>query len=309
MEEHIIEIEDLHKSFKGNLGIRTYHVLKGVTMKVPDKSIYGFLGPNGAGKTTTIKTLCGLIFPDKGTIKILGKKVDDISIRWNFGYLPESPYFYDYLSGFELLSYFAGLFNIPRSKAIKRIEYLLDLVGLTHAKKKRLRSYSKGMLQRVGLAQALLNDPKLLILDEPLTGLDPVGRREIRDIIISLRDEGKTIFFSSHILADAEMICDRVAIIVDGKVTGEGKISELLSSKILYYDIELSDFNKVNQPASIHIVSSEPNHFWIRVNNEVERDDVIKQAVNSGSRVLSVIPHRVSLEDIFMSSVQAKRDE
>src|ERR1700680_852214 len=227
-----LEIENLTKDYPfGFLHLKKKTSLEGLTMSVEDGEVFGFLGPNGAGKSTTIKLLVGLIFPTAGTARILGKSIDDISMHQDIGYLPEQPYFYDYLTAAELLDYFARFHDLPAQERRMRVDGMLKKVGLETARKIQLRKYSKGMLQRVGLAQAILHDPKVVILDEPMSGLDPVGRREVRDIIVELKREGRTVLFSTHILSDAEMLCDRVGVIVGGKLRGIGAPGELVDMK------------------------------------------------------------------------------
>src|SRR6266852_874142 len=227
-----IETENLTKDYPfGFLNLKTKRSLEGLTMQVEAGEVFGFLGPNGAGKSTTIKLLVGLIFPTLGTARILGKPITDIEMHRDIGYLPEQPYFYDYLTATELLDYFARIHNLTAVDRRERVERMLKKVGLETARKIQLRKYSKGMLQRVGLAQAILHDPQVVILDEPMSGLDPVGRREVRDIILELKREGRTVMFSTHILADAEMLCDRVGVIVGGKLHGVGAPDEIVGMK------------------------------------------------------------------------------
>src|SRR6201998_655345 len=224
-----IEIEDLTKDYPFSfLHLKTKRSLEGLTMRVEDGEVFGFLGPNGAGKSTTIKLLVGLIFPTAGTAQILGKPISDISMHQDIGYLPEQPYFYDYLTAAELLDYFARFHHLKAADRVERVARMLKKVGLETAGKIQLRKYSKGMLQRVGLAQAILHDPEVVVLDEPMSGLDPLGRREVRDIILELRKEGRTVLFSTHILSDAETLCDRVGVIVGGKLRGVGAPGEMV---------------------------------------------------------------------------------
>ena len=232
MSSSAIEIENLTKDYPfGFLHLKKKTSLEGLTMSVEHSEVFGFLGPNGAGKSTTIKLLVGLIFPTAGTARILGKSINDISMHRDIGYLPEQPYFYDYLTAAELLDYFARFHEFTDIERRERVQRMLKKVGLETAGKIQLRKYSKGMLQRVGLAQAILHDPKVVILDEPMSGLDPVGRREVRDIILELKREGKTVMFSTHILPDAEMLCDRVGVIVGGKLRGVGAPDEIVDMK------------------------------------------------------------------------------
>ncbi len=211
--------------------------LHNCTLKVLQGETFGLLGPNGAGKTTLLKTLLGIVRPTRGKARLLGAPVGDRTVKERVGYLPENPYFYDYLTGWEILQFTAGLFRIPRSVQKQRIPELLDLVGLAQsaAKKKQLRQYSKGMLQRIGMAQALINDPEVVFLDEPMSGLDPMGRYQIREIILSLKAQGRTIFFNSHVLSDVEMICDRVGILAKGELICVGSLQELLGTADTYY--------------------------------------------------------------------------
>src|SRR5208282_4403972 len=223
MPSPAIEIENLTKDYPyGFLHLKKKRSLEGLTMQVEDGEVFGFLGPNGAGKSTTIKLLVGLIFPDAGSARILGRPITDIEMHRDIGYLPEQPYFYDYLTAAEVLDYFARFHGLTATDRKTRVQNMLKKVGLETAGKIQLRKYSKGMLQRVGLAQAILHDPQVVILDEPMSGLDPLGRREVRDIILELKKEGRTVLFSTHILSDAEMLCDQVGVIVGGKLRGVG---------------------------------------------------------------------------------------
>ena len=236
--ESAIETYQLSKIYRTGFWLnRKVESLKECTLQVEQGETFGLLGLNGAGKTTLLKTLLGIVKPTAGKGLLLGKPLGDRSVKQKIGYLPENPYFYDFLTGWELLEYTAGLFEIPRSIQKQRIPALLDLVGLAQsaAKKKQLRQYSKGMVQRVGMAQALINDPKLVFLDEPMSGLDPLGRKQMREIIISLGDRGKTVFFNSHVLAEVEQICNRVGILAQGELICCGTMSELLTDKDRYY--------------------------------------------------------------------------
>ena len=223
MSSPAIEIFGLTKDYPhGFWRKRMRRSLDNLTLQVEEGEVFGFLGPNGAGKTTTLKLLMGLIFPTAGTARIRGRSIEDVSMHREIGYLPEQPYFYDYLTARELLDYFARIFGYDAAERRKRVARFLDLVGLSQAADVQLRKFSKGMLQRAGIAQAILHDPQVVFLDEPMSGLDPVGRREVRDIILQLKQEGRTVFFSTHILSDAEMLCDRVAVLVGGKLQGVG---------------------------------------------------------------------------------------
>src|SRR3954463_4499325 len=225
-----LEIAELSKTFSvGFWKKRPRCVLKPLNLAVEEGEVFGYLGPNGAGKTTTLKILMGLVYPTTGTARIFGHSIDDPRAKLNIGFSPEQPYFYDYLTAQELLEYYAQLSGVPANIRAKRSADSLARVGLKDIDRLQLRKFSKGMLQRVALAQAILHDPKFLFLDEPMSGLDPIGRREVRDLMQELKDEGKTIFFSTHILSDAEVLCDRVAILNKGELRGVGVVRELLS--------------------------------------------------------------------------------
>jgi ABC-2 type transport system ATP-binding protein len=233
-----IETDRLRKVYRTGFWLdKKIESLKECTLQVYQGETFGLLGLNGAGKTTLLKTLLGIVRPTAGKGRLLGKPLGDRSIKQRVGYLPENPYFYDFLTGWELLEYTAGLFEIPRSVAQQRIATLLDLVGLERsaAKKKQLRQYSKGMVQRVGMAQALINDPELVFLDEPMSGLDPLGRKQMRDIIVSLGEAGKTVFFNSHVLTEVEQVCNRVGILARGELICCGTLNELLTDRELFY--------------------------------------------------------------------------
>src|SRR5215470_8915466 len=226
-----IEIEKLEKNYAvGFLRKTLKRALHPLSLVVEEGEIFGFLGPNGAGKTTTLKMLMGLVFPTAGTARILGKSIDDAEVKAQIGFLPEQPYFYDYLTARELLNYYGQLSGVPGKERPQKIEAMLERVGLRDAANVQLRKFSKGMLQRVGIAQAILHDPKVVFLDEPMSGLDPMGRREVRTLIEQLKAEGKTVFFSTHILSDAEALCDRVAVIHLGQLRRVGAIAELTAN-------------------------------------------------------------------------------
>src|SRR6187397_1106410 len=220
---------------------RPYRALDRLTLDVEAGDVFGFLGPNGAGKTTTLKLLMQLVFPTSGTADLLGKPAGDLSAKRRIGFLPENPYFYDYLTAEELLEYFAGLFGYRGAERRRRASQLLDEVGVGAERRLQLRKFSKGMLQRVGIAQALVNDPELVIFDEPMSGLDPLGRRDVRALILRLRDRGCTVFFSSHVLADAEALCSRVAILAKGALVASGKLSEMLAFKVRGWELVVAD--------------------------------------------------------------------
>ena len=225
-----IKIENLTKIYKLSKR-REVAGLLNFNLLVEEGEIFGLLGPNGSGKTTVLKLILGLLFPTKGTVEIFGRRMGDVEVKRDIGFLPENPYYYEYLTGAELLDFYGDIFDLPGNVKRKRSQELLSMVGLAKVKDVALRNYSKGMLERIGLASALLNDPKLLILDEPTTGLDPIGGRETRDLLLRLKEEGKTIFLSSHFLSEVERICDRIGILDQGKLLAVGKLEELLKER------------------------------------------------------------------------------
>jgi ABC-2 type transport system ATP-binding protein len=277
-----------------------------LSLTVRRGEIFGFLGPNGAGKTTTLKLLMRLIYPTAGTARILGCPIEEVATHARIGYLPENPYFYDYLSGRELLEYTGALFGLAKPQARKRSADLLDLVGLEGERADRqLRKYSKGMLQRVGIAQALVNDPEVVFMDEPMSGLDPIGRREIRDLLLNLRRQNKTIFFSSHILSDVETLCDRAAIMTQGKLRRCGTVQELTMQdetalEIIAVGADLNIFESQRQAIpSIQSAHSTPNGIQILINDESDVEPTLALIRQSGGQLVSINPKRRTLEDIF----------
>jgi ABC-2 type transport system ATP-binding protein len=304
-----IEIENLTKDYPfGFLHLKKKRSLEGLTMQVEDGEVFGFLGPNGAGKSTTIKLLVGLIFPDAGSAQILGKPVTDIEMHRHIGYLPEQPYFYDYLTAAEVLDYFARFHDLTAADRSARVALMLKKVGLETARKIQLRKYSKGMLQRVGLAQAILHDPKVVILDEPMSGLDPIGRREVRDIILELKRAGKTVLFSTHILSDAEMLCDRVGVIVGGKLRGVGAPGEIVGMKATGMEIlfELPAGGGANTGAILAKATKTGDRYHMEVAEE-ELYTALEQLRGVGAKVLAVAQVKASLEEYFMHLIEGDR--
>lgn len=280
--------------------------LRPLTLSVEEGDVFGYLGPNGAGKTTTLKLLMGLIFPSRGQARILGRDVNDPTVKAQIGFLPEQPYFYDYLTAGELLNYYAQLSGVPAKERPRRVSEVLDRVGMAENAGTQLRKFSKGMLQRVGLAQAIVHDPKLVFLDEPMSGLDPIGRREVRDIIQSLKDEGKTIFFSTHILSDAEALCDRVAVLNRGELRGVGVVADLTSrvtgnSEVIW--------NGVAAAAKLSAAGFEV-HLTADTARCVVHEDRLNQVLDAirqskDSRLISVNPVRGTLEEYFVERLNA----
>jgi ABC-2 type transport system ATP-binding protein len=238
--EAAIKLRNIARSFKNHFWQKKRLVLKDISLDIKKGEVFGFLGPNGAGKTTTIKIITGLIKPDSGEASIFGDPVNSLAAKRRIGFLPESPYFYEHLTGYEFLKIHALLNDLKTYKP--RVNQLLTRVGLNEAKDLHLRKYSRGMLQRIGIAQALIGSPELLILDEPLTGLDPLGRKEIKDIILEEKAKGTTIFFSSHILPDAEAVCDRIGIIIEGEIKEKGPLSQLLRKGVKTDEISLEEW-------------------------------------------------------------------
>jgi ABC-2 type transport system ATP-binding protein len=306
MTREVIQTRDLSKTF--TLGFRRKKVkaLRGVSFSVREREIFGFLGPNGAGKTTTIKIIVGLLRPSGGSCSLMGKPAGEIAARNHIGYLPEAPYFYDHLLPDEFMDLCGRLRGLDSKARRKRGSELLELVGLGAARDRPLRKFSKGMLQRIGLAQSMMGDPDLLILDEPMTGLDPVGRKEVRDLILDLRRQGKTIFFSSHILSDVETLCDRVAIVNQGRLVAEGSLSELLEPAGLMVDIELDsaseELEAQLEELSLELSREDPTRVRIEVKGDDLVEDVLRLAIDSGAKVRAVIPRRETLENLFLRS-------
>jgi ABC-2 type transport system ATP-binding protein len=298
-----IRIRDLRKDFRLGFIPKTHKILKGITLAVREGEIFGYLGPNGAGKTTTIKCVLGLIRPDAGTIEIFARSHLLPRSRQPLGFLPENPYFYDYLTAREFLSFTADLFGLDRKEKEERIARLLALVGLERAADLPLRKYSRGMLQRAGLAQALINDPKLVILDEPLGGMDPIGRKEIRDIIVRFKDQGRTVFFTSHILQDIEMICDRVAIIVGGRIVKEGALRDLVTERVLFTEAIVRGLAPEAFAGIGESVSAQGDRVLLRIFDEAKIDAVLDLVRGNKGRLLSLSPRTETLEDIFVETV------
>jgi len=304
MSAPAIEIQSLTKDYAvGFWRKKLRRSLDSLSLEVHEGEAFGFLGPNGAGKTTTLKLLMGIIFPTSGTARILGRPIEDVSMHRNIGYLPEQPYFYDYLTARELLDYFARFFGFSAAERNERVNKYLDLVGLGSAANVQLRKFSKGMMQRVGIAQAILHEPKVVFLDEPMSGLDPVGRREVRDIILDLKHQGRTVFFSTHILSDAEMLCDRVAVLAGGKLQGVGAPNEIVSLEVYGMEVLFELKPGVAVPAGLAAKATNTgNRYRVEV-PEADLYAALEQLKNSNAKILSVAPLRASLEDYFFKLV------
>jgi len=303
MTDIALRVRDLKKTFHPGLFEASIEVLRGLSFEVARGEIFGFLGPNGAGKTTTIKAITEIIYPDAGEILVCGLPHTSIEAKQRLGFMTESPYIYPHLTGREYLRFSGELLKLDRSGAEQRISRVLDEVGMGGRADRKMGTYSKGMLQRVALAQALLGDPELLILDEPMSGLDPVGRRDVRDIILAQAAAGVTVFFSTHIIPDVEMICDRVAIIVDGTVRAIGAVSELVSAEAASYEATFIGAapSDLRTPLEAHHVAS--GAAWVRVAAE-NRDQLITELGNHRAQVVSLNPVRTTLEDLLMRHYQ-----
>jgi ABC-2 type transport system ATP-binding protein len=279
-------------------------VISDVSFSVRQGEIFGFLGHNGAGKTTTMKILLGLLSPTGGRAEILGCSSSDVTVHARLGYLPETPYFYDYLTAEEFLCFYGRLAGLSREEAMRRVPELLERVDLSESRHKPLRKFSKGMLQRIGLAQALIHNPDLVILDEPMSGLDPIGRKEVRDLILSLRDQGKTVFFSSHIVSDVEMICDRVGILVSGKMRALGRIQDLVKQQVaqsveVVCDGVVGDSVPAIKQVATRILQR-GDRCLVVLGEHGHLEDVLSAMRQLGGKLVSVVPHKGSLEEIFL---------
>ena len=290
---------------------RPFRALDRLTLDVEPGEVLGLLGPNGAGKTTTLKLLMQLIYPTAGRAEILGRPAGAVDVKRRLGFLPETPYFYDNLTAEELLGYFASLFGYRADERQRRVSQLLDQVGIGAQRRTQLRKFSKGMLQRVGIAQALINDPEVIFLDEPMSGLDPLGRRDVRELILSLRDQGRTIFFSSHILSDAEALCSRVAIIVAGRLVACGRLADL-SGDVQGWELVVTGV----QPSAVSDLGSDvrrvtritDGRYALELTGARPPEQVLSQLVSRGARLVSVNPRHQTLEDFFVKQVEQDRE-
>ncbi len=293
-----IEVKGIFKSFREGFLLERKEVLHGVEFEVRGGAVVGLLGPNGAGKTTTIKIIMGISEPDSGEVLVSGKRASR-STRENIGFLPEAPYFYDYLTGREILTSFARFYRM-KGDISRRVDEVLEIVGMRDEADRWVRSYSKGMLQRIGLAQAIIHDPDLLVLDEPMSGLDPIGRREFREIISGLKKKGKTILFSSHILQDVEMICDEVVMIYEGRVIKQGVLEDMLSGEISHYEVTVEGVEEI--PGFTPERRSGKRLLFMVEEGRV--DSIVKAVIEAGGKIRAVIPRTLTLEEIFIREVK-----
>jgi ABC-2 type transport system ATP-binding protein len=290
---------------------RPYRALDRLTLDVESGEVFGFLGPNGAGKTTTLKLLMQLVFPTSGRAELLGRPLGDLSVKRRIGYLPENPYFYDHLTAEELLHYFAGLFGYSSADRRARTDRLLDEVGIGAERRLQLRKFSKGMLQRVGIAQALINDPDLVVLDEPMSGLDPLGRRDLRSLILGLRDRGCTVFFSSHVLSDAETLCSRVAILAKGRLVTTGRLTEILAFQAHGWELVVSHVGDALVPMiqsrARRLVRISEGQYALELALDPPPDRLVAELGGAGAKLVSLNPIRETLEDFFVQQVSSKQ--
>jgi ABC-2 type transport system ATP-binding protein len=307
--EAVVRVSGLIKDFRPGLGLRKKRVLHGIDLEVKRGELFGFIGPNGAGKTTTLKILMGLIRATAGEASILGHDVRETAFREHIGFAPEAPYFYDFLTGAEILEFYAKLCAVPASRRRERAREVLAQVGLSHAADARLRTYSKGMLQRIGIAQAIVHDPSVVFLDEPMSGLDPVGRKEIRELVSQLSASGKTIFMNTHILSDVESLCDRVAIIVQGRIAYQGVLDGALPSGEREFEATFSSL-------SPELAEEAESRFEARLSGRGERvtlrvaqkyvAELLQVALARGALVEELQPLRADLESLFLDAVAGK---
>ncbi len=312
MSEPVIASDRLTKDYPvGFWRPRPYRALDALSIQVAPGDVFGLLGPNGAGKSTTLKLLLGLVTPTSGTARIFGHPVGEAGARSRVGFLPENPVFYDYLTGEELLTYYGQLCGLRAADARRRGADLLDRVGLGAERRLALRRYSKGMVQRLGIAQALVNDPDLVILDEPMSGLDPIGRRDVRALILALRDEGKTILFSSHILSDAEAVCSRVAILAAGRLQTAGTVTDLVQFSVRSWDLLLDGADETLvarlRAEGATVTALAIGRLHVQVPGHQAPEPLLHLAAGAGARVLSLQPVRETLEEVFLKHVEGKR--
>jgi len=305
-----IETEKLGKEHRSGFWRKRVCVLSQLDLTVHEGEIFGYLGLNGAGKTTTLKLLTGLLRPTSGEARILGRPPGDVRAKEQIGFLPEQPSFYEYLTGRELLSFYGQLLGLDRSIRRERIESLVLQLRIESALDLQLRKYSKGMVQRLGLAQALLNDPRLVLLDEPMSGLDPIGRREVRDLLLRLKSEGRTVFFSSHIIPDVEMVCDRVGILVGGRLVAQGPIDEILGVRIASIEVTASQVPPEVMGELDHLLVTQPiprgERLLLTVKDEGALTELLARLLDGKAVIHAIAPHRESLEEYFFRHVEPR---
>mgnify|MGYP001824622966 FL=1 len=302
-DDVVLRVKDLTKTFHIGFFRKRVEAVKGTSFAVRRGEIFGLLGPNGAGKTTTIKSILRLIFPSEGEIEIFGRPAGDRESAKRVGYMPENPYVYQYLKPLEFLDLCGRLTGIPKSERQGRSEAMIDKVGLRHAVDRPIGKFSKGMMQRIGLAQALLHDPELLVLDEPMSGLDPIGRKEVRDVLLEQRARGKTLLFTSHILSDVELLCDRVVIMQHGEITSEGKVHDLLESAGRNVEIHLSGATRTLKDSLASrgtVVEDAEGHLTLRVEGQAAVDEILRISIAAGARLDAMVPERRTLESLFL---------
>ncbi len=305
----VVHLENVKKIYKTQFPFTKNLALKGINFDVNENEIFGFLGPNGAGKSTTLKIIMGILKPTEGYVKILGDNISSKNVREKIGFLPENPSFYPFLTAYETLFYIGSFFNIEKNILNDRIKTLLSLVGLERNESSKVGTFSKGMVQRLAVAVSLINDPKILVLDEPMSGLDPLGRKDIKDIILTAKKRGKTVIFSTHILPDIEMIADKVCVINRGEIVGIGNVSDIIKKEIKEIDIEIisnekvfekiKNFEKMSKFFSVH-----ESKIFITVEKEDVANDIVSIVNENGGKIISFIPREYSLEDYFMKLME-----
>jgi ABC-2 type transport system ATP-binding protein len=306
-DDLVLEVEGLRKVFHIGFFRKRVEAVNGASFSVKRGEIFGLLGPNGAGKTTTIKAILRLIFPTEGEIRLFGRSADDREAAKRVGYMPENPYIYQYLRPLEFLDLCGRLVGLSKTDRRARSEAMIDKVGLRHAVDRPIGKFSKGMMQRIGLAQALLHDPELLILDEPMSGLDPIGRKEVRDLLLEQRERGKTLLFTSHILTDVEELCDRVVIMQRGKITSEGQVHDLVETAGRRVEIRLSGASHALKDALSSrgvILDYGGGHLTLRVEGQNAVDEIIRVSNVAGARLDAMIPERQTLEKLFLQNTE-----
>ena len=307
MSQVVIRTEGLSKTYRtGFWKTKPVLALNNLNLEVFENEIFGCLGPNGAGKSTTLKLLMSLIYPTAGRAEILGESVFNLAARRHIGYLPESPYFYEYLTAEEFLTYYGSLFGFSKPELKSRVDHFLKLTDVFHARKLQLRKFSKGMLQRVGIAQAIISDPKVVFLDEPMSGLDPIGRREVRNLILQLKREGKTIFFSTHILNDVETLCDRIAILNRGTIIGSGTLNELFDQEISHMEVVTSGIppDRLRELAGPDVsISQNGSTSRLELPAQALLSGIVAEIEQASGKIISINPMRQTMEDYFLKLV------